>query len=76
MSEIERLLKHYDGVVSGAAAWHGDPVWQILDGIAVETTVARPVHCVHTIWEIVTHMTFWENVATKRLRGVPDWWKS
>ena len=68
MSEVQRILDHYDGVLNGAA-WHGDPIWQILDGISPETAAARPLAGRHTIWEIVMHMTFWEGVATQRLAG-------
>ena len=68
MSEINRILGHYDEVLNGAA-WHGDPMWQILDGISAEAAAARPLPQAHTIWEIVMHMIFWEEVATKRLTG-------
>ncbi|MGC2108461.1 MAG: DinB family protein [Candidatus Korobacteraceae bacterium] len=68
MSEIDRILKHYDSVLNGEA-WHGDPIWQILDGVSAETAAARPPFEGHSIWEIVMHMTFWEGVATKRLQG-------
>jgi len=68
MSDVERILKHYDGVMDGNA-WHGDPVWQILDGIPAQKAAARPVSSAHTIWEIVMHMIFWEGVATQRLAG-------
>ena len=33
MSEINRILDHYDDVLNGEP-WHGDPIWQILDGIS------------------------------------------
>jgi len=69
MSDVERILKHYDGVMTGNAAWHGDPVWQILDGISAQQAAARPLPSAHTIWEIVMHMIFWEDVAAKRLTG-------
>ncbi len=69
MSEVDRILAHYDGVLRGAA-WHGDPVWQVLDGISAETAAARPLPIAHTIWELVKHMAFWEDVAAKRLRGL------
>jgi len=68
MSEIERILQHYDGVLNGNA-WHGDPVWQILDGISAQQAAARLLPSAHTIWEIVMHMTFWEGVVTQRLAG-------
>ncbi len=68
MSDMERILKHYDGVLNGNA-WHGDPVWQILDGISAQQAAARPLPSAHTIWEIVMHMIFWEDVVTQRLAG-------
>ena len=68
MSEIDRILNRYDEVLRGAA-WHGDPMWQVLEGISAETAAARPLPEVHTIWEIVMHMIFWEEVATERLAG-------
>ncbi len=68
MSEIDRILAHYDQVMQGSA-WHGDPVWQVLDGVPVEDAAARPLPDAHTIWEIVMHMIFWEDVVNERLAG-------
>ncbi len=69
MSGIKRILDHYDGVLNGEP-WHGDAVWQVLDSISPQEAAARPIPSVHTIWEIVMHMTFWENVAAQRLAGL------
>jgi uncharacterized damage-inducible protein DinB len=69
MTEVRRILDQYDRVTNGAA-WHGDPIWQILDGISVERAALRPIANVHSIWEIVGHMAFWEEVAAKRLGGL------
>jgi uncharacterized damage-inducible protein DinB len=68
MSSIDVILKHYDQVLGGDA-WHGDPVWQILEGIPAHAAATRRLPEGHTIWEIVAHMTFWEGVVTKRLHG-------
>jgi uncharacterized damage-inducible protein DinB len=68
MSELNRILNHYDGVLNNDP-WHGDPVWKILQDIPAETAAARPLAGAHTIWELVSHMTFWEGVVTKRLAG-------
>jgi hypothetical protein len=69
MSEIQRILAHYDGVLNGDA-WHGDPLWQVLDGITAQQAAARAAPSVHTTWQIVMHMIFWENVAAQRLAGL------
>jgi uncharacterized damage-inducible protein DinB len=68
MSDIDRILGRYDEVLHGAA-WHGDPMWQILEGISAEHAAARPLPQAHTIWEIVMHMIFWEDVVIRRLAG-------
>ncbi|HTV65725.1 MAG TPA: DinB family protein [Bryocella sp.] len=68
MSAIDRIISQYDAVLRGAA-WHGDPMWQILNGISAETAAARPLPNAHTIWEIVMHMIFWEQVVIERLQG-------
>ncbi len=69
MNRTEGLLRHYDGVMNGDGAWHGDPIWQILDDITAAEAAARPLPQAHSIWEIVLHMKFWEGVATRRLGG-------
>jgi uncharacterized damage-inducible protein DinB len=69
MSEVQRILDHYDGVMNGAA-WHGNPIWQILGGISPEVAAARPIANAHSIWELVGHMAYWESVAARRLHGL------
>ena len=68
MSEGDRILAHYDRAMNGSA-WHGDPVWQILDGISAAEAAKRSITHAHTIWELVSHLTFWEDVAAQRLAG-------
>ena len=68
MSEVHRIVTHYDQVMHGSA-WHGDPAWQILEGISPEVAAKRSVPEAHTIWEIVMHMIFWEWVVNERLAG-------
>jgi len=68
MNETQRILQQYDIVMHGKA-WHGDPIWQILEGIPAACAAARPLAHTHSIWELVMHMTFWEEVAARRLAG-------
>lgn len=68
MQKTERIQKHYEQVMNGNA-WHGDAVWQILDDTTATEAAARPVAGPHSIWEIVLHMAFWEDVAVRRLGG-------
>ena len=50
MTEVRRILNQYDRVMNGDA-WHGDPIWQILDGISAEKAALRPIANAHSIWE-------------------------
>lgn len=68
MSELNRILNHYDGVL-GSDPWYGEPVWKVLEGISAQAAAARPLPATHTIWELVSHMTFWEGVVKQRLAG-------
>jgi uncharacterized damage-inducible protein DinB len=69
MTETQRILEHYDRTMHGDA-WHSYPVWQVLEGISVEKAAMRPLANAHSIWEIVGHMAFWEEVAARRLGGL------
>ncbi|MGB8771837.1 MAG: DinB family protein [Candidatus Korobacteraceae bacterium] len=71
MPEVQRILRQYDRAMNGSP-WHGDPIWQILDGISAEAAASRPIANAHSMWELVGHMTFWEGVAAKRLAGLHD----
>lgn len=70
MNEIERILEQYDRAMNGNA-WHGDPVWKVLKGIPAEQAGRRVQPESHSIWELVSHMTFWETEVCRRLSGLP-----
>jgi uncharacterized damage-inducible protein DinB len=67
MSEVQRILDQHDRALNGPA-WHGDSVWKVLDGITAEQAQIRPLAASHTIWELVTHMTYWESEVCRRLQ--------
>lgn len=73
MNELQQLVQQYDQTLSGDA-WYGDPVWKILEGIDAKCAAAAPVSGVHTIWQLVMHMAFWERIAAGRFSGpvTPD----
>ncbi len=70
MNEVDRILDQYDRAMNGDA-WHGDPVWKILEGVTAEEAGARIHPEAHTIWELVAHMTFWETEVYRRLHRLP-----
>ena len=55
----------------GEAAWHGTPLRQLLSDVDYSQATVRPFAGVHTIWEIVLHMTAWKNEVRRRLGGAP-----
>ena len=67
MRETERigdeLRRAYDG-----DPWHGPSVRDVLDGVDVVIATRRVWPGVHTIGELVLHMTAWTREVTRRLR--------
>jgi hypothetical protein len=70
MTEVERILAQHDRALHGGA-WHGDSVWEILEGIRWEQAFRRVLPATHTIWELVMHMAFWETEVNRRLQKLP-----
>jgi uncharacterized damage-inducible protein DinB len=68
MSEIEEIINELKNVHDGNA-WHGASLKDALDGITSEQAAARPLKRAHSIWEIVAHITGWEDVFRRRLEG-------
>ncbi len=60
----ENLRRTFEG-----EAWHGPSVLEILLGVAAQQAAFRPIPGAHTIWELVLHITTWESVVTRRLKG-------
>src|SRR5271165_4915483 len=71
MTEVKRILDQYDRAMNGDA-WHGDPVWKILDGISAGQAARRAGADAHSIWELVAHMTFWETQVYRRIINLPE----
>jgi uncharacterized damage-inducible protein DinB len=68
MSEIEQIVDELKCAFDGEA-WHGPALMEILDGVDAKTAAARPVAEAHNIWELVLHLTGWEGVIIRRIRG-------
>jgi uncharacterized damage-inducible protein DinB len=69
-SEITSILDELKKINEGNA-WHGPALREILAGVTAEQAAARPIPNAHTIWELVLHITAWENVFFRRLEGNP-----
>jgi|SRR5277367_6481582 len=68
MSETARIADQLHRAFEGEA-WHGDSLFEVLDGITAEQAVSRPIKSAHTIWELVLHIAAWDNACRRRLGG-------
>ena len=69
-TEIERIVDQLQREHDGDP-WHGSPLRELLRGMTPEVASARPIRHVHSVWEIVLHMTGWKNEVRRRLSGAP-----
>src|ERR1700749_3311767 len=68
MSQIESLADQLERSFRGGA-WHGPAVAEALVGVDAAAAAARPLDGAHSIWEIVHHLTVWNEVPRRRLAG-------
>jgi uncharacterized damage-inducible protein DinB len=68
MSQIESLADQLERAFRGGA-WHGPSVSEALAGVDESAAAARPLPAAHSIWEIVHHLTAWNDVPRRRLDG-------
>src|SRR6267143_6361078 len=68
MREIERITDQLKRAFEGEA-WHGPSVLEIIEGISSQQAAARPFAGIHSIWEVVLHITAWERAVLRRLNG-------
>jgi len=66
--EVARIIDQFERAYAGDA-WHGTPVRAMLDDVDAGLASARPIAGAHTIWELVGHITWWLEAATRRLSG-------
>lgn len=68
MSELASIIDDFRRVNDGDA-WHGPSLREALAGIGAEQAAAKPIPNAHSIWELVSHITGWENIFRRRLEG-------
>ena len=67
-SDFDALRDDLEQVYEGDP-WHSSSITVVLNGIDAETAARRTVPNVHTIWELVLHMTGWTREVASRVRG-------
>ncbi|HXY10847.1 MAG TPA: DinB family protein [Terriglobales bacterium] len=68
MTESARLADQIRRAFEGNA-WHGDSVLKLLAGVDGKTAAARPIKNAHTIWELVLHISAWDDAVRRRAGG-------
>src|SRR3954453_401530 len=68
MNELQRIADQLRRAWQGEA-WSGPSLCDALEGVTAEQAVQRPVKNGHSIWELVLHLTTWNNVARRRFEG-------
>jgi uncharacterized damage-inducible protein DinB len=68
MSEGEQIADQLRRAMEGEA-WHGPALRELLNGVSAPMAIAKPVPGVHSIWEILLHVTAWTEAVRRRLQG-------
>jgi uncharacterized damage-inducible protein DinB len=68
MSETARLADQIRRAFDGDA-WHGDSVLELLANVDAQTAAAHPIKGVHSIWELLLHVTAWDDAVLRRTGG-------
>jgi uncharacterized damage-inducible protein DinB len=68
MSESTRIADQLRRAFEGEA-WHGDSLFQILDGVTAAQAASRPVKQAHSIWELVLHIAAWDGACSWYMKG-------
>jgi len=50
-------------------AWHGPALMELLKDVDATTAAAKPLPGVHSIWELVLHVSAWDGAGCERLAG-------
>ena len=69
MSEAARIADQLRRAFDGEA-WHGDSLFEILNGVTAKQAAGRPMASAHTIWELALHIAAWDGAVLRRLGGV------
>ncbi len=60
----DQLRRAYEG-----DAWHGPSLTELLSGLTASQAASHPIPGVHSIWELVLHITAWERAGRRRISG-------
>lgn len=68
VSEGSRIADQLRRAFYGSA-WHGPALMELLKDVDAATAVAKPLPDVHSIWELLLHISAWDGAGLRRLEG-------
>ena len=68
VSEAARIADQLRRAFYGSA-WHGPALMELLNEVDATTAAAKPLPGVHSIWELVLHISAWDGAGLQRLDG-------
>ncbi len=68
MTESVRLADQIRRAFEGNA-WHGDSLLELLADVNGKTAAAKPIKDAHSIWELLLHITTWDDAVRRRAGG-------
>jgi uncharacterized damage-inducible protein DinB len=66
MEEIEAIVDELQRAFK-CDAWHGPALLETLEPVDASLATKRPIAGVHSVWEIVVHVSAWKRHVTRRL---------
>ena len=67
---IENIIDLYENCFRGdPMTWHASSTMQLLKDVTAEQAQRHPIEGIHSIWELVDHLIFYEKTAIKTLEG-------
>jgi uncharacterized damage-inducible protein DinB len=68
MTEAVRLADQIRRAFEGNA-WHGDSLLELLADVNAKTAAAKPIKNAHSIWELLLHISAWDDAVRRRAGG-------
>src|SRR5262245_38534558 len=66
MREAERIADQLKRSFYGEA-WSGPSVKEAVEGVTASMAVEHPLQDIHSIWELVHHVTAWVDIVRRRV---------
>jgi len=67
-SETARIADQLRRAFNGRA-WHGASLLELIKDVDAATAASKPLPDAHSIWELVLHITAWDEAVRRRLSG-------